>query len=340
MTARKALTALGLITLVAALLLPDGVVSCVLIGLCVGASLVILWRNLPALSDLEPENPKVGVLKQATLFAVVVIAALLFIAWGAESSRFAFTPGQIKWAMAVLFAAIILIFGNLAPKLPWNRYTGLRLPWTVRDEQTWLVAHRMLGWLSLPFGSLALAAGASPGYELSIKALVGVLLVWIAIPAVLSLVFWMKKYGKNQIMGTFSPSCRSNLTETHPGGRIFMKKPIWITLGAAALLLALTLGMLAANGLGLRAGRVIITENGAFLLMNGDPVRLIDKAPGDPFAACATGDRVLALHGPVAESYPGQTVCRLLLRLQRGTIDHVPATLIAQLEEMGYRLAR
>lgn len=35
--------------------------------------------------------------------------------------------------------------GNLAPKLPFSRHTGLRLPWTAADEDTWIVAHRILG---------------------------------------------------------------------------------------------------------------------------------------------------------------------------------------------------
>ncbi len=196
MTARKWLTALGLLTLAAAFLLPDGQLSACVIALCAAISLVILWHNLPDLAELEEDNPKVGVLKHATLFSVSVLVLIVAVAWAAERGKLPLTPGQTKWMLAVLFGIIILVFGNMAPKLPWNRYTGLRLPWTVRDEQCWLVAHRMLGWLSLPFGSLALAAGTIPGYELSIKVLVGVLLGWIAIPSALSLVFRLKKYRK------------------------------------------------------------------------------------------------------------------------------------------------
>ncbi|WP_178390071.1 SdpI family protein [Faecalibaculum rodentium] len=39
--------------------------------------------------------------------------------------------------------------GWICPKLSWNRYEGLRLPWTVSDPQTWALAHHILGWISL-----------------------------------------------------------------------------------------------------------------------------------------------------------------------------------------------
>lgn len=36
------------------------------------------------------------------------------------------------------------VAGNIAPKLPFNRYVGFRLPWTVTDEDTWIFTHRLV----------------------------------------------------------------------------------------------------------------------------------------------------------------------------------------------------
>lgn len=196
MTARKVLTALGVVALLTAFLLPDGLASAGIILLCALASILLLWKNLPALSDLPEEHPKLGVIRQVTVMTVALVVGMVAVAVAAETGRLTLTPGQAKWLLTILFAALILVFGNLVPKLPWNRYTGLRLPWTVQDEQTWLVAHRMLGWMSLPFGSLTLAAGAIPNHELALKAVIGLMLGWIAIPSVLSLLFYLKKFGK------------------------------------------------------------------------------------------------------------------------------------------------
>ena len=48
----------------------------------------------------------------------------------------------------VLF--LVLVYGNAAPKLPFNRHLGLRLPWTTADENTWRYAHRICGYMSFP----------------------------------------------------------------------------------------------------------------------------------------------------------------------------------------------
>ncbi|HIY05838.1 MAG TPA: SdpI family protein, partial [Candidatus Evtepia faecigallinarum] len=49
--------------------------------------------------------------------------------------------GEKMFAMA-LVACVMLFAGIVCPKLPYNRHIGLRLPWTVQDEETWNVAHR------------------------------------------------------------------------------------------------------------------------------------------------------------------------------------------------------
>ncbi len=51
----------------------------------------------------------------------------------------------------------MVFIGIVSPKLPYNRHTGLRLPWTVRDEDTWKNAHRILGFISFPMVLLYIA---------------------------------------------------------------------------------------------------------------------------------------------------------------------------------------
>ena len=53
------------------------------------------------------------------------------------------TAAGERYFAAALVLAVLLFLGNLAPKLPFSRHTGLRLPWTVADEDTWTVA---TGW--------------------------------------------------------------------------------------------------------------------------------------------------------------------------------------------------
>ena len=98
--------------------------------------------------------------------------------------------------MALLLAVPMLFFGNVAPKIPFNRYTGLRLPWTVRDEDTWIVAHRVLGYVSVPIAILLFTNVAT---DMPLDTYVkfwwlGVVVLWIAIPGIISGVFYYKKW--------------------------------------------------------------------------------------------------------------------------------------------------
>ena len=105
--------------------------------------------------------------------------------------------------MQILLTAVVtvmlLFFGFISPKLPFNRYTGFRLPWTVRDEDTWNVAHKILGCLALPLAVLYPAACWMAGDSAQTWAALtgGVLLLWTGIPGALSLVFfWKKTHGR------------------------------------------------------------------------------------------------------------------------------------------------
>ena len=55
------------------------------------------------------------------------------------------------WIIVAALVACLMVFaGLISPRLPFNRHTGLRLPWTVADEGAWRAAHETLGVSSLP----------------------------------------------------------------------------------------------------------------------------------------------------------------------------------------------
>ena len=74
--------------------------------------------------------------------------------------------------------------GLISPRLPFNRHTGLRLPWTVADERAWRAAHETLGVISLPAALLYLACVlAFPDGETVTLCAVA---LWLGIPALRS----------------------------------------------------------------------------------------------------------------------------------------------------------
>ena len=75
---------------------------------------------------------------------------------------------------------------------PFSRHTGLRLPWTVADEDTWTVAHRLVGYLSLPL-ALVYLAGLSLTAQFEVLTL-GVFLLWVGVPGLLSYLYFRRKW--------------------------------------------------------------------------------------------------------------------------------------------------
>lgn len=194
--ARFLINGLALAALLVSLFVRNDYISVTAILLCLVCALAVLFFNLPALTNVSQNNPKLKTVRLVTLCDIIIVVALVILCFLLDKGKISVTETQLKYILSGFIALLIIGFGNIAPKLPFNRHTGLRLPWTVRDEDTWIVAHRVLGYISLPLGLLCLAgAGMKMPLEQWAKVwIVGPLLLWIGIPALLSGIFYVKKW--------------------------------------------------------------------------------------------------------------------------------------------------
>lgn len=187
---RWLLLGFSLTAMLCALLIPFPVIKLsVLCALSVGC-LVILYRNMEALTGNPEGSPKNRTMKWITIFNLLLLALCIGAVWLQENGHL----GEIEesWLAVGLVMAILLVLGNLAPKIPFNRYIGLRLPWTVQDEDTWRLAHRILGYISFPLAFLyAALLLCGVGIETSTGV---VILSWIAIPGGISYFFYRRKF--------------------------------------------------------------------------------------------------------------------------------------------------
>ena len=181
--------------LLLALLIRQEIVSLLLTGACLLAAAILLYRNLPLLTSETAEGGNLKVLRLTTLcnigmFVACVAFALLIALDVVTFSEY----GERMFAMAVV-SCVMLFAGIVAPKLPYSRHTGLRLPWTVLDEETWYLAHRILGGISLPVTLLYIACSLTvSSFEL---VTLGAMIFWIGVPGLLSgLFFWRKMRGR------------------------------------------------------------------------------------------------------------------------------------------------
>lgn len=164
------------------------------VGACLLLALWILYRNLPLLTESTVSKGQMNVLKGVTICNGVLFAALLVFSGLLEAGCVTLTERQGQYLLMGIFSCLFLFFGALSPRLPYQRHTGLRLPWTVQDEETWRLAHRLLGIISLPVTLLYLAAAlAVRDLEQVGRVSLIAMAVYIGIPGVLSLLFFWKK---------------------------------------------------------------------------------------------------------------------------------------------------
>ena len=180
----------SLLGLLSAVFIPFPVLKLALLCALSAACLVILYRNMDSLTGYSEENPKNRTMKWITAFNGALLLLCIGAVWLGENGYL----GNVseEWLAVALVSVVMVVLGNLAPKIPFNRYTGLRLPWTVRDEDTWRLAHRILGYISFPlvflYGALLLS-----GVEIGTATGV-VILSWIIIPGGISFLFYRRKF--------------------------------------------------------------------------------------------------------------------------------------------------
>lgn len=185
----------SLLAMLVALTVKNEIVSIVLSGACMLSAVIVLYRNLALLTSITTEDLKLPVLRVTTLFNIGVLAVGLVAALLTSLDLLTISENGEKLLAMLLVSCVILFGGIVSPRLPYNRHTGLRLPWTVQDEDTWNVAHRVIGCISLPVVLLYIAASLTiKNFEMVTLA---VMVVWIGVPGAISLWFFRKKmYGQ------------------------------------------------------------------------------------------------------------------------------------------------
>lgn len=132
-----------------AVFVPDNRSANIIISALVIAAMVILDKQAPKIAKLSGENPKIKTLRFIIRMSIsIVTLTVLFTELKPLQIDLSKETKDILQVGAV--SLFMMVFGNIAPKIPFNRYVGFRLPWTVRDEDTWKLAHKILGYTSFP----------------------------------------------------------------------------------------------------------------------------------------------------------------------------------------------
>ncbi|RGF11052.1 transcriptional regulator [Ruminococcus sp. AM16-34] len=172
------------------------VVSILMAGICMLIAAIVLYRNLALFTSLTTDDLRIGIFRVTTLCNISILIIGIVFAFLSAVDVITFSENGEKLFAMVLLSCIMVFIGIVSPKLPYNRHTGLRLPWTVRDEDTWKIAHRILGFISFPMVLLYIACALTIS-DFEIVSVV-TMLIWIGIPGGISYIYFYKKYHSNK----------------------------------------------------------------------------------------------------------------------------------------------
>lgn len=167
------------------LLRPDSDMTALVIAILSTLMLIVLDIKVPTIINLPEDDPRVRSMRAVGRISMtVILVAILF------ATLFPQEELDRLLASGLIFIFMVTL-GKLSPDLPFNRYIGLRLPWTIRDREVWEIAHKILGYVSFPIAFLQLAIALIIKSELVIPLAIA---AWIIIPGLYSLIFCYGKY--------------------------------------------------------------------------------------------------------------------------------------------------
>ncbi len=105
-----------------------------------------------------------------------------------------------EWNMGILIPVLIgvmfLVIGNYLPKTTRNRHMGIKLRWTVGNEENWQKTHRLGGRLWVVCGAVILVSAF-----FSIEMVIGTMLVAIVLSIAVPFVYSYRLYRKHKAAG-------------------------------------------------------------------------------------------------------------------------------------------
>ena len=186
---------LSFVSMLLSLQVKNAAVSLILSGICLLVAVLVLYRNLALLTVITTEDMNLKTLRVTTVVNILVLILGMGLSFYTGTDGIQFSQQTEKMGAMLLVVGIMIFVGVVSPRLPFTRHTGLRLPWTVRDQDTWNLAHRILGYLSFPLALLYMACSLTTDYFEQVTLFV--VFLWIGIPGGISyLFFWKKTHGR------------------------------------------------------------------------------------------------------------------------------------------------
>lgn len=96
---------------------------------------------------------------------------------------------NVSVLMSVVFALLFIVVGNLMPKVRRNRTIGIKIRWTLENEENWNRTHRFAGRLWVAGGFVLLPMMLLPEMA-AVRAMIGVVIIMVLAPMLYSYLFY------------------------------------------------------------------------------------------------------------------------------------------------------
>ncbi|MBR3978942.1 MAG: SdpI family protein [Oscillospiraceae bacterium] len=96
----------------------------------------------------------------------IIFWIMPMLSWAVSSFIYSVSLGKtwsVELVLPLLFGALFLIIGNMMPKVTQNKTMGIKLFWTIYNEENWNKTHRLAGKLWVAGGFACLLTAFLPG---------------------------------------------------------------------------------------------------------------------------------------------------------------------------------
>ena len=137
------------------------------------------------LHNKNPQNSKIVTIKYVIMpvLSLVVHALIYSVSLGKDWNLFALIP--------VLMGVLFVYIGNYLPKTTRNRTMGMKLRWTMGNDENWNKTHRLGGRIWFWSGLVIVASALLP-IKITVAVMIGMILVSTVVPAVYSYCIYKK----------------------------------------------------------------------------------------------------------------------------------------------------
>lgn len=138
---------------------------------------------------MEKEDQSANMVKFGTTIVGFFSAISMYIIYSTQQ-------GQIKSLFFILLGALFAVLGNLMYNIKPNYFIGMRLPWTLNDDENWKKTHRLAGKLWVAGGVLICILSLMMASEYFLPFFIAILMIITVWPVIFSLRFYLMKKKK------------------------------------------------------------------------------------------------------------------------------------------------